>query len=94
MPISVLKSIRRLSWHLISDAQELFDGLIAEKGADAELDAGFMKVGSFVIRTPEDEDEEAGHKSRVPQTEPLIWEKTADFLHWTTGLTREKDRRK
>ncbi|MCY8006622.1 ATP-dependent DNA helicase DinG [Bacillus haynesii] len=75
LPLPVLKSIRRLSWHLISDAQELFDGLIAEKGADAELEAGFMKVGSFVIRTPEGEDEEVGHKSRVSQTEPLIWEK-------------------
>ena len=28
-----------------------------------------------MIRTPEVEDEEAGHKSRVPQTEPLIWER-------------------
>ncbi|MEH6973468.1 MULTISPECIES: ATP-dependent DNA helicase DinG [unclassified Bacillus (in: firmicutes)] len=73
LPLPVLKGIRRLSWHLISDAQELFDGLIVEKDRRAELEEGYIKVGSFVIKAPETAPEEP-EKEVFPSHETHIWE--------------------
>ncbi|GIN67987.1 putative ATP-dependent helicase DinG [Bacillus sonorensis] len=74
LPLPVLKAIRRLSWHLISDAQELFDSLIIQKDGRSELEAGYIKIGSFVMKAPDTqaEDFEESRSEALPET--LIWE--------------------
>ncbi|WFA03455.1 ATP-dependent DNA helicase DinG [Bacillus sp. HSf4] len=74
LPLPVLKAIRRLSWHLISDAQELLDRLIHEKDSRAELEAGYIKTGSFVIKEPVQTMEERGEEREPFNADPLIWE--------------------
>ncbi|KAA6482508.1 ATP-dependent DNA helicase DinG [Bacillus swezeyi] len=74
LPLPVLKAIRRLSWHLISDAQELLDSLIIEKDSRTDLEAGYIKVGSFAIKAPESIHEESEEEGSSAKKDTFIWE--------------------